>query len=133
MTGQDYASGGGYMESLMGRLVNYSTGEFRHKNHPARRKELVSILSTIAVNHVAVINPGVIVLAGKIFDKGLAEAVSRCMAYHLPAGIMPRITRDSGSTTGLEGLILSCRGYITTGMHLIQSTGFPQEADRIAV
>jgi hypothetical protein len=133
MTGQDYASGGGYMESLMGRLVNYSTGEFRYKNHPARKKDLVSILSTIAVNHVAVINPGIIVLAGKIFDKSLAEAVSRCMAYHLPAGIMPRITRDSSGTTGLEGLILSCRGYITTGMHLVQSTGFPQEADRMAV
>ena len=128
---RDYASSGGYMESRLGALIDYSTGEFRQKN-PARRKETIAIISTIAVNHVAVLNPGVIVLAGKIFDKNMAEEISRRMAYYLPAGIMPRLTRDLSSITGLEGLILSCREYITTGMHLVQSTGLSQQAGRIA-
>lgn len=123
----NYAAGGGYMETLMGPLVDYSTGEFRQKNNPGRRKELISILSTIAVNHVVVVNPGVIVLAGKIFDKNLVEAIGRRMSFYLPPEIMPRITQDFSATTGLEGLIQSCRGYITTGIHLVQSTGLPQQ------
>jgi predicted NBD/HSP70 family sugar kinase len=117
----------------MSALVDFGSGEFRQKNNSARREELIAILSTIAVNYVAVLNPDVIVLSGKIFDKSLVEDIGRRMSYYLHAGIMPRITRDSGSATGLEGLIQSCRGYITTGVHLVQSTGLSQGADRIAV
>ena len=130
-TKRDYASDGGYMESRLGSLIDYSTGEARQKSQ-GKRKEIVSILSTIAVNYVAVLNPGVIVLAGKIFDKSLIDEITKCMSYYLPAGIMPRITRDLSALTGLEGLILSCREYITTGMHLVQSTGLSQQAGRIA-
>ena len=132
-TGQDYAADGGYMESRVSALVNYATGEFRQKNNPVRRKEFIDILSSIAVNHVAVINPGEIVFAGKVFNKSLLDAIGRQMAYYLPAGIMPRITGDLSDTTGLEGLIQSCRGYITTGVHLVQSMGLPQREERIAV
>jgi len=124
---KSYVSGGGYMETLMGPLVDYTTGEFRQKDNPAKRKELTAILSAIAVNHVVVVNPGVIVLAGKIFDKSLVEAIGKRMAYYLPKESMPRITQDFSATTGLEGLIQSCRGYITTGIHLVQSTGLPQQ------
>ena len=120
------------MESLMASLVDYSTGELRQKD-PQELDELIAILSTIVVNHVVVVNPGVIVLAGKIFDKSLVEAISRRMAHYLPAQAMPRITRDLSPSTGLEGLIRSCRGYITTGIHLVQNTGLPQWTDRIAV
>ena len=120
------------MESLMGSLVDYSTGELRQKE-PHQRKELIAILSTIAVNHVAMVNPGIIVLAGKIFEKSLVDAISRRMAHYIPSQAMPRITRDLSATTGLEGLIRSCRGYITTGIHLVQSTGLPQRMDRIVV
>jgi predicted NBD/HSP70 family sugar kinase len=124
---RDYAADGGYMESLMEPLVDYATGELRQKDNPAHREKLVAILSTIAVNHVVLINPGLIVLAGKIFDKKLVEAMRKRMAYYLPAESMPRITLDSSGTTALEGLILSCREFIVTGIHLVQSTGLPQQ------
>ena len=118
------------MESLMGNLVDYSTGEFRKK---IRKSEVVAILSTIAVNHVAVLNPDVIVFAGKIFDDVLIEAIRKQMTFYLPAVIIPRLTRDLSSTTGLDGLIQSCRGYITTGTRLVQSTGLSEETGRIVV
>ncbi|MCL1928321.1 MAG: ROK family transcriptional regulator [Treponema sp.] len=129
MTRGDYASSGGYMESLMSDLVDYSTGELRQKK---RIKDVIAILSTIAVNHVAVLNPDVIVFAGKIFDDSLIGAISKQMANYLPAGIMPKITLDTSSTTGLDGLIRNSRSYITTGMHLVQSNGLLQQAARIA-
>ena len=125
---RNYASGGGYMESLMSHLVDYSTRELRHKNNPKGRKELIAIISTIAINHVVLVNPGVIVLAGKIFDKNIIEAICRRMEHYLPAQAMPRFYQDQSVTTALEGLIQSCRGYITTGMHLVQSAGLPQLA-----
>jgi predicted NBD/HSP70 family sugar kinase len=132
LAGRNYVTGGGYMESLMGPLVDYVTGELRQKDSPERREELVAILTTIAVNHVVLVNPSVIVLAGKIFDKNLVEAIGHSMRHYLPAEVIPRITLDLSGTTGLEGLIQSCREYITTGVHLVQSTGLSQRADRIA-
>ncbi|MCL2128609.1 MAG: ROK family transcriptional regulator [Treponema sp.] len=131
--GRNFVLGGGYMESLMGPLVDYSTGDLRQRDNPGQRKELAAILSTIAVNHVVLVNPGVIVLAGKIFDKNLVEAITQRMAHYLPAESLPRITRDLSGTTGLEGLIQSCRGYITTGIHLVQSSGLPQQLGRMPV
>ena len=128
-----YSAGEGYMESLVGVLVDFSTGNLRHKDNQRSRKELAAIMGTIIVNHVAVINPGAIVLAGKIFDKKLMDAINRHLAVFLPAQVMPKITVDLSGTTALEGLIQSCRGYITTGMHLVQSTGLPQRVDRVAV
>jgi predicted NBD/HSP70 family sugar kinase len=130
---RNYVAGGGYMESLMGPLVDYSTGELRQKNNARRLKALVAIFSAIAINHVALVNPGVIVLAGKVFDKNLVEAISKRMAYYLPAQAIPKITLDLSGTTGLEGLIQCCRGYITTGIHLIESTGLPRQGGMIAV
>jgi predicted NBD/HSP70 family sugar kinase len=132
VTERNYVAEGGFMESLMGPLVDYETGELKPGDKPKQRKELAAILSAIAVNHVVVVNPDVFVFAGKIFDKSLIETVKRRMADYLPEEIMPRITIDLSSTTALEGLIQSCRGYITTRMHLVQSTGLPQRADRIA-
>lgn len=132
-TGYNYVSGGGYMETLMGPLVDYDTGELRQRDKPESLRKLIDIVAAIAINHVVLLNPDVIVLAGKIFDKSLVDAVSRRMAYYLPAEIMPRLTRDLSSNTGLEGLIQSCRGYITTGMHLVQSTGLPQAINGLGV
>jgi len=132
-TKRNYAARGGYLESYMSALIDLSVGKFKQQNIPARRKELIAILSTIAVNHVAVLNPDVIVLAGKIFDKSMVEDIGRHMANYLHAGVMPRITRDSGSTSGLEGLIQSCRGCITTGTQLIQSTGMTRQVERMAI
>jgi len=132
MIERNYIAEGGFMESLMSPLVDYETGELRPGDKQEQRKKLAAILSAIAVNHVVLINPDVVVFAGKIFDKSLIGTVKQRMADYLPAKIMPRITIDVSSTTALEGLIQSCRGYITTGMHLVQSTGLPQRADRIA-
>ena len=133
LEGQDYASGGGYMESLMSHLVDYSTRELRRKNNPRGRKELIAIISTIVINHVVLVNPSVIVLAGKIFDKNMIEDICRRISYYLPAQAIPRIYQDLNTSTALEGLIQSCRGYITTGIHLVQSAGLPQRVDGIAV
>ena len=130
MTSRNFALSGGYMESLMGDIVDYSTSEFRQKK---RIKDVIAILSTIAVNHVAVLNPDVIVFAGKIFNESLIDAISKRMAYYLPSGIMPKITMDSSTTTGLDGLIQNSRSYITTGMHLVQSSGLSRQDGRIAV
>jgi len=129
---RDYVAEGGFMESLMDPLVDYETGELRPGDKSNQRKKLTAILSAIVVNHVVLLNPGVVVFAGKIFDKNLVETVKRRMEDYLPAEIMPRIAIDISSTTALEGLIQSCRGYITTGMHLVQSTDLPHRADRIA-
>jgi len=131
-TERKYAASGGFMETLMEPLVDYATGEIRKKKDARSLKELIAILSAIAVNHVVLINPSVIVFAGKIFDNNMVEAISKRMACYLPREIIPRITYDTSTATGLEGLIQSCRGYITTGMHLVQNTGLPQRADRIA-
>jgi len=113
--------------------VDYATGEIRQKDNPKRRKELIATLSAVIVNHVAVLNPGAIVLGGRIFDKDLVEDIKLQMRYYLHAGIMPRIIRDTGSSTGLDGLIKSCREYITTGVHLVQSPGLPESLAQIAV
>jgi len=130
---RNYAAGGGYMETLMGPLVDYSTGELRQKDNPLRRKKMISILSTIAINHVVLLNPGAIVLSGKIFDKNLIDAIRQRMAHYLPQDAIPKITRDLSETTGLEGLIQSCRGFVTTGIHLVESNGLPQRAARAAI
>jgi len=124
----NYVADGGYMESLMGPLVNYETGELRQGSSDECRKKMIAILTSLAVNHVVLLNPDVIVLAGKIFDKSVVEAINRRIQNYLPSGIIPRIKLDLSGTTALEGLIQSCRGYITTGMHLVQSTGLPQRA-----
>ena len=121
------------MESLMSPLVDYTTGTLRQKGSPKLRHKLITILSTIAVNHVVLLNPDVIVFAGKIFDKKLIEAINKRMRFFLPEEIMPIISHDLSKTTELEGLIQSCRGFITTGMQLVQSTGLDHRADRIAV
>jgi predicted NBD/HSP70 family sugar kinase len=121
LAGRNYIADGGYMESRMGSLMDFSTGELKKNSSSVRRKELVSIISTIAVNHVAVLNPGLIVFAGKVFDKPLIEEIKQQMGHYLHSGIMPRITRDLSRSSGLEGLIQRCREYITTGVHLVQA------------
>ena len=119
---QDYLSGGGYMETHMGSLLYYKAGKPRRMASREREK-LIAILSTIAVNHITVVNPGLIVFAGHIFDKNLIEAIRQRMTHYLPAQAMPRLSRDLNTTTGMDGLVESCRRFISTGIHLVQSTG----------
>jgi len=123
---RNYANDGGYMESLTSPLVDYATGELRKRDNPVQRKKLIDILSAMVINHVVLVNPGVVVLSGKIFDRNFIEAMRQRMSYYLPAEVIPRITLDVSETTGLEGLIESCHGFITTGIHLVQSTGLPE-------
>ena len=133
MEERNYVASSGYMESLISHLVNYNTGKLKQRENSKHREKLITILSAIAVNHVAIVNPSLIVFAGKIFDKNLVEAISQRMMNRLPPEIMPGITMDLSEKTGLEGLIHSCRGFINTGMHLIRSTGLPQRAKRKAI
>ena len=130
LAAKNYAADGCFMETLMGPLVDYNSGELKQKDNPGHRKNLIAILSTIIINHVVLVNPGVIVLSGKIFDKELIEAINRRMTYYLPAESIPKVTRDISRTTALDGLIQSCRGFITTGVHLVQNTDLPQLAGR---
>jgi predicted NBD/HSP70 family sugar kinase len=129
MNGRDYASTGGYMESLMGNIIDFGTGEFKPKK---RKQDAIDILGTIAVNYAAMLNPDVIVFAGKIFDDTITGAIEKCMRNSLPPEIMPRITRDTSTSIGLDGLIQNCREYITTGTHLIQGTGLSRHSGRMA-
>lgn len=130
---RNYSVNGGFLESRVGAFVDFGKGELKRGNNASSRRELIAIFSSIAVNHVAVLNPGVIVFAGKIFDKALVDDIVKHMSNYLPPGIMPRITRDTSSSSGLEGLVKSCREYITTGVHLVQGMGLPQRVDRFAV
>jgi predicted NBD/HSP70 family sugar kinase len=132
-SGRNYIAHGGYMEYRMSSLVDFSTGQLKKNRNSIRRKEFVSILSAVAVNHVAVLNPGLIVFGGKVFDKDIIKDIKQQMGYYLHKGIMPRICQDLNKNTGLEGLIEICRENITTAVHLVQSTGLPEIMAKIPV
>jgi len=130
---QNYVAAGGCLESHMAHLVDFSSGELREKDNPVRRRELIATVSAIAVNYIAILNPGMIVLGGKIFDKSLVEDIKLYMRNYLHTCIRPRIIRDLNSNTGLEGLTKSCREFITTEIHLVHSAGLPETQTRMAV
>lgn len=130
---RNFAVGSGYMEFLLNDFVDYGTGELKLKDNSRQKEKLIAILSTIAINHVSIVNPELIVFAGRIFDANLVDAITQRVANYLPSEVMPRITMDLSEKTGLEGLIQSCRGLITTGTHLVQSAGLSRQANRALV
>ena len=119
---QDFTSVGGYLESQLGENSCAAKGEYRGVT-PEQREVLVNILAAAAVNHVAVLNPDVIVFGGEAFDDDLIRDIHAQMVYYAPEEIMPSIRHDSSETTGIEGLIMNSRGYITTRMQLVQDSG----------
>ncbi|MCL2812758.1 MAG: ROK family protein, partial [Clostridia bacterium] len=120
---QDYTGTGGYLETQLSEYVNISQGEFWAKDVPKHRKVLANMLGAAAANHVALLNPNVIVFGGEAFDKALIHEIHGQMAYYTPQESMPLILHDISDDTGVEGLILTCRGYITTHMQLVQNAG----------
>jgi predicted NBD/HSP70 family sugar kinase len=123
---KDFTTSGGCMEYLVNPFVDYSSGELKKGGNANSREMLIAILAATTVNHVALLNPDVVVMNGKIFDKSLIEAIRTRMAKYLPAKVLPRIVQDSCPTTTLDGLIRSCRARITTGTHLIKSNALGQ-------
>jgi len=120
---RDYTGTGGYLETQLSKYVNIARGEFWAKDAPEHRKVLASILGAAAANHVALLNPNVIVFGGEAFDAALTKEIHAQMAFYTPLESMPVILHDDSETTGVEGLILTCRGYITTHMRLVQNAG----------
>jgi predicted NBD/HSP70 family sugar kinase len=119
---RDYTIKGGFMETHLGKFVDYSRGDFR-QGDPKEREEAVKNLSMIVVNHVAILNPEVIVFGGSIFNDTLLEDVKRRVSAYIPAEFIPQIRYDDSSNTGIEGLTLICRSYLTTEMQLVQNRG----------
>ena len=120
---KDYTAKGGYLETqLRDFTACASHGEYKSAT-PEQREVLANILGAAAANHVAVLNPDAIVFGGEAFDAELIQKIYAQMAFYAPWEIIPRILHDSSETTGIEGLILTCRGYITTRMQLVQEGG----------
>jgi predicted NBD/HSP70 family sugar kinase len=118
-----YSVSSGYMETRLGSLIDYNHGVLQQDGGEARREEFVNIACMIAVNHVAILNPEVIVFGGPVFSDSLVNSVSRRMSRYIPPELMPQIARDASDDTGIEGLILTCRSSITVEMHLVQNSG----------
>ena len=127
LTGQppkrDYTGSGGYLETQLRKYVNSAQGEFWAKDAPKHRKVLANILGAAAANHVALLNPDVIVFGGEAFDAALINEIQGQMSFYAPRESMPRIVHDDNATTGIKGLILTCREFITTRMRLVQNAG----------
>jgi predicted NBD/HSP70 family sugar kinase len=118
-----YSVSSGYMETRLGRLIDYNRGVLRQAGSKARQEEFVNIMCMIAVNHVAILNPEIIVFGGSVFDDSLISSVSRRMSRYIPPELMPQIVHDASEDTGIEGLILTCRSNITVEMRLVQNSG----------
>jgi predicted NBD/HSP70 family sugar kinase len=118
-----YSVSSGYMETHLGSLIDYNRGVLRQAGSKTRREEFVNIMCMIAVNHVAILNPEVIVFGGPVFSDSLIDSVSRRMSRYIPPELMPQIVHDASDNTGIEGLILTCRSSITVEMHLVQNSG----------
>ncbi|MCL1796661.1 MAG: ROK family protein, partial [Clostridia bacterium] len=120
---RDYTGVGGYLESQLSGYINTAQGEFWAKDDPKHRKVLTNILGAAAANHVALLNPNVIVFGGEAFDTALIRDIHAQLAFYVLRESMPRILHDSGDTTGIEGLILACLGFITPHVRLVQNAG----------
>jgi predicted NBD/HSP70 family sugar kinase len=120
---RSYSVSSGYMETHLGRLVDYNHGILRQGDSKVRREEFVNIMSMIAVNHVSILNPELIVFGGPVFSGSLIGGINERMSCYIPPELMPRIMHDGSGDTGIEGLILTCRSSITVEMHLVQNSG----------
>jgi len=121
---EDFTKHGGYLETLLGR---FSCGapafDVWEITDPAERKKLVALLAAIASNHTALLNPDAIIFGGEAMSKPMIPEIKRLMAYYTPPESMPKLLCDLSATTGIEGLILTCRGEVTQHMQLIQNQG----------
>ena len=121
---EDFTKHGGYLETLLGRFAcSAPESDVWEITDPAERESLVAILASIASNHAALLNPDAIIFGGEAMSEPLIPDIKRLMAYYTPPESMPRILCDRSATSGIEGLILACRGEVTLHMQLIQNQG----------
>lgn len=120
---KDYTGIGGYLESQLIASARQGQAEFSASSADFQRDALANILGAAAANHVAMLNPDVLVFGGEAFDGALIEQIHGQMTFYAPQGSMPRILHDASETTGIRGLTLTCRGYITTRLQLVQKVG----------
>jgi predicted NBD/HSP70 family sugar kinase len=121
---EDFSRHGGFLETLLGR---FSCGapmfDARGITDPAERETLAVLLASIASNHVAMLNPDAIIFGGEVMSEALIPDIKRLMGFYTPPEVMPQILYDQSTTSGIEGLILTCRGEVTSHMQLIQNQG----------
>jgi len=122
---EDFTKHGGYLETLLGR---FSCGvpmsdDVWEITDSAERDSLVALLASIASNHAALLNPEAIIFGGEAMSEPLIPEIERLMAYYTMPESMPIILCDRSATSGIEGLILTCRGEVTQHMQLIQNQG----------
>jgi predicted NBD/HSP70 family sugar kinase len=120
---QNYTLNGGFMETQLGKYLDYSSGNLRKKISPKQREEMINCICMIVVNHVAILNPELIVFGGAIFNEALLKDIKQKAAVYIPGGIMPVFVCDNPENTVMEGLILTCRSSVTTEMRLIRRNG----------
>jgi len=118
---RDYTGIGGYLESEL--ISSVQCGNKVFSDAAFQRDVLANILGAAAANHVAVLNPDVLVFGGEAFDEALIEQIHAQMAFYTPGDSMPLIQYDDNANTGIKGLVLTCRGYITTRLQLVQNGG----------
>lgn len=111
-----YTMQGGYLEAELSRLK-------KDRASPEGLEAMGILLGAAAANHVAVLNPDAIVFGGEIMSDELIQEIKKQMPYYCPSESMPEILYDGSDTTGIEGLVLTCRGTITTRMQLVQNGG----------
>lgn len=120
---RDFTRLGGYLETQFRQYVNSEQGEYWRRDDPVQREALANLLGAAAANHISIINPDAIVFGGEAFDEQLTQAIQRQITFYIPNESMPQILFDKNKNTGVEGLVLTCRGYITTRMQLVRSAG----------
>ena len=120
---RDYTKTGGYLETRLSKFVNIERGEFWAKDDPEHRKVLANMLGAAAANQVVLLNPDVVVFGGEAFDAELTHEIRDQMTFYIPPETMPEIIHDGSSDTGLDGLIMVCRGSIKTRMSVVRAAG----------
>ena len=120
---RDYTNEGGYLESQLTANTACSADVEYSGSTPEERQSQINILAAAAANHVAVLNPNAIVFGGEAFDEDLIQKIHEQMSFYTPKESMPPILYDDSQTSGIEGLIQTCRGNITTRMQLVQDCG----------
>ena len=118
--GKNYAGHGGYMENHMGNFVDYSNGTLRDGKS---REGLINSLSMIAVNHIAILNPELIVFCGTAISDALLEDIKKQTALFVPEEIMPPFICDTNKNSIIDGLTALCRSSVTTEMTLVRHSG----------
>jgi predicted NBD/HSP70 family sugar kinase len=118
--GKSYAGRGGYMENHIGNFIDYSSGTLKAGKS---REGLVNSLSMIAVNHIAILNPDLIVFCGTVISDALLGDIKKQVSLYIPGEVMPPFMRDTNKNSIIDGLTSLCLSSVTTEMTLVRRSG----------